>query len=146
MCWFGELLTKHPADSRIVVQRDAEHGTFAQHVERCGGGDGAQVVKTLFVIRAAEPVNRIAAVLTFALEVVNLHARDLIAGRIAQQEDREITCFNRDSGRIRADEDGRIAHRVDRAIEIMNIGIDGNAGTHVESVRRPVRCFLTASA
>ncbi len=147
MRWFGEAadeVLEHATDARVVVQCDSQNGALAQPVERRSGGDGAQVVQTFFVVCAAEPVNGIAAVLAFAFEVVNLHARDLITCGIAQQEDREVSCFDCHAICCCADKHNGVADRVHRAMKLANRRIDSNARTHVEGVCRPVRRLTRA--
>src|SRR6185369_2846541 len=117
--------------SDVVVQSDAEHSAFAQHVERSGGGKRTQVVETLFVVCTAHPVHGITAVLAFALEVVNLHACDLITRWITQQKNREISCFNSHTVRRCADKNSSVAHRVHGAIKLTNGRIDSHTRSHV---------------
>ena len=94
------------------MQRNSQYGAFAQHIERRRGGDCAQVIQTLFVVCASEPVNGIAAVLAFALEVVNLHACNLIARWITKQKNREATCFDGHAASGRTDKHGCVTNRV----------------------------------
>src|SRR5262245_27683589 len=96
-----------------------------------------QLVQTLFIARAPQPVDAIAAEITDAVEVVDLHSRNRAVVGFAQQKDAQVARYAR---RIE-----RNAGPVPKSPFAIPIDVNRYARPHVETICGPVSCLSGAS-